>query len=302
MFKKKVLAGVVMMGLALLVSACGQNNDTAKTAGAETSKTQITFNGSSTLAPVISKAGTAFTDENGTWKKVDDSLPDSPIEIIVSPGGSGAGIKAVLDKKADFGLVARDVKDSEKEKITDYKEYKVGIDALTIAVNPKNPITQLKDNLTSDEIKKIFSGEYKTWNQVDPSLPETEIVIVTRDLGGGAHEVFQQKIMGDAKVSDDAIQAPSMGALVTKIIENENAIGYASYGVSAQNAGKVVPMKVDGVAATEQTIIDGSYKIQRPLLIVGSGELTPIQKAFMDYLKSDKGIQIIKDMGFIPVS
>lgn len=302
MFKKKTVLATMLLGMTLLLSACGgSTNDTAK-ADANVGNTQITFNGSSTLSPVISKAGTEFTEQNGTWKKVNDSFPDKPIEIIVSPGGSGAGIKAVLDKTADFGLVAREVKASEKEKIKDCKEYKVGIDALTIAVNPNNPITKIKDTLTSDEIKKIFSGEYKTWNQVDPSLPETEIIVVTRDLGGGAHEVFQQKIMGDTNVTDSAIQAPSMGALVTKIIENENAIGYASYGVSAQNAGKVVPLKVDGVAATEQTIVDGSYKIQRPLIIVGSGELTAIQKAFMDYLTSDKGKQIIKDMGFIPVS
>ena len=302
MFMKKSLFATMLLGAALLLSACGNTmNESAKSTG-DIGNTQITFNGSSTLAPVISKAGTAFTEQNSTWKKVNDSFPDKPIEIIVAPGGSGAGIKAVLDKKADFGLVAREVKESEKEKIKDFKEYKVGIDALTIAVNPNNPITKIKDNLTSDEIKKIFSGEYKTWNQVDPALPANEIIVVTRDLGGGAHEVFQKKIMGDTNVTDSAIQAPSMGALVTKIIENENAIGYASYGVSAQNAGKVVPLKVDGIAATEQTIIDGSYKIQRPLLIVGSGELTALQQAFMEYLKSEKGVQIVKDMGFIPVS
>ena len=106
--------------------------------------------------------------------------------------------------------------------------------------------------------------------------------------------------MGDTKVVDSAIQAPSMGALVTKIIENENAIGYASYGVSAQNAGKLTSMKVDGIMATPETILDGSYKIQRPLIIVGSGELTPIQKAFMDYIRSEAGIAIVRDLGFVP--
>ena len=58
----------------------------------------------------------------------------------------------------------------------------------------------------------------------DRSLPDEEIVVVTRDLSGGAHEVFQKKIMKETKVKQDAIQAPSMGALVSKIIENKNAI------------------------------------------------------------------------------
>lgn len=285
----------------LMLTACGTKNDSAEKQTGKNAPAQILFNGSSTLSPVVSKIATDFTEKNVKWNKVDSSLPDSNITIYVSSGGSGAGVKAVVDGTADFGLVARKVKEEEKAKIKDYKEYKVGIDALTIAVNPNNPIKNVKDNLTSEEVKKIFSGEYKTWNQVDPSLPDKEIVVVTRDIGGGAHEVFQQNIMGDAKVVKTAIQAPSMGALVAKVIENEYAIGYASFGVSKQNEGKLIPLKVDGVAATAETILDGSYKIQRPLLIIGHGELTPLQKSFMDYVRSEQGLKIVDEMGFIPV-
>ena len=85
------------------------------------------------------------------------------------------------------------------------------------------------------------------------------------------------------------------------MFENEYAIGYASIGVSKQNAGKLVALKLDGVEATPDTIRDGSYKIQRPLLVIGKGELTPLQKSFMDYLQSDVGMQMIEKMGFIPV-
>ena len=69
----------------------------------------------------------------------------------------------------------------------------------------------------------------------------------------------------------EAIQASSMGELVQDIIDNKYAIGYASFGVANQNAGKVVTLKVNGVEPTKENIIDGSYIIQRPLLIVGSG-------------------------------
>ena len=212
------------------------------------------------------------------------------------------GIKAVIDGTADFGLVAREVKDSEKAKIKDYNEIKVGIDALTIAVNPENPLYAVKDNLTKEEIIKIFSGEYKTWNQVDPSLPNQEIIVVTRDLGGGAHEVFQQKIMGSVEVTKDAIQAPSMGALVTKVKENPYAIGYASYGMLGQNKGQIVAFKVNGVAPTDETITDGSYMIQRPLLIVGKGNMGGVADAFTKYLKSEEGRKVIHKMGFVPVN
>ncbi|MEG0894829.1 MAG: phosphate ABC transporter substrate-binding protein [Oscillospiraceae bacterium] len=270
--------------------------------GAETATKDdgvIMFNGSTTLAPVITSIATTFNEEFGTWNKFDASLPEKQIGIYVSAGGSGQGAKAVIEKTGNFGLLARTVKDSEKETITDYKEYLVGIDALTIAVNPENPILGIKDDFTKEEISKIFSGEYKTWKDFDASLPEEEIVVVTRDIGGGAHEVFQKAMMGETEVSQNAIQAPSMGALVTKIIENKWAIGYASYGVANQNAGKVSPVKVDGIEATAENIKNGSYVIQRPLLIIGSGEPTAIQKAFLDIVLGEEGQKVVDKMGFI---
>jgi len=262
---------------------------------------QMLFNGSSTLAPVIAKISTDFIENNVTWDKVDSSYPSENIAIYVSAGGSGQGVKSVIDKTSDFGLVSRSIKDTEKEQLKEIKEYKIGVDALTLGINPNNPILKIKDNLTKDEIVKIFSGEYKTWKDLDSSLPEKEIIVVTRDIGGGAHEVFQSKIMGDVEVKADAIQAPSMGALVTKIIENEYAIGYASFGVVNQNKGKVVPLKVDGVEATEENIISGSYIIQRPLIVLKDGELTAQEQSFIDYVTGEEGLAVVESMGFIPV-
>ena len=65
------------------------------------------------------------------------------------------------------------------------------MDALTISVNPENPLLDIKDDLTTEEIVKLFSGEYKYWDELDSSLPHNEVVVVIRDLGGGAHGVFK---------------------------------------------------------------------------------------------------------------
>lgn len=234
---------------AAVESSMEEKKDMAQTTEATKEKdfkAQISFSGSSTLAPVISKISTNFIEEYTTWNKVDETLLEENITIYVSAGGSGAGVKAVLDGVADFGMLARGIKDSEREKVEDLKEFTLGIDALTIAVNPDNKIIQALDgNITKDVVIKIFSGEYQKWSDIDSSLPKEDIVIVTRDLSGGAHEVFQKKIMGDIEVSKNAIQAPTMGALVSKIIENPNAIGYASYGITNQNIGKLIT-KVQG--------------------------------------------------------
>lgn len=317
------LASLTLLSV-LLLTACGPKADDAKANNSananqaeqteeakpekEAAKTddefkaQFTFNGSSTLAPVISAISTDFIEEYETWDKVKSDMPKDNISIYVSAGGSGAGVKSVLDGTSDFGMIARELKDEEREKLKDLKEYKLGIDALTISVNPENPIVELKNkNLTKDEIVKIFSGEYKKWSDIDASLPDTDIVVVTRDLSGGAHEVFQKKIMGETEVTESAIQAPSMGALVTKIIENPNAIGYASYGMVGQNEGKLIPMDVDGVSPTEANILDESYIISRPLIAIRSGEPTASEQAFIDYLQSDKGTETIKEMGFVPI-
>lgn len=262
---------------------------------------QISFSGSSTLAPVITKISTNFIEGNTTWDKVDSSLAKENITIYVSAGGSGAGVKAVLDGVANFGMLARDIKDAEKEKVKDLESFTLGIDALTVSVNPTNKVIEAKKgNLTKEEIVKIFSGEFKKWRDVDASLPNEDIVVVTRDLGGGAHEVFQTKVMKDVKVREDAIQAPTMGALVAKIIENPNAIGYASFGISNQNKGKLTPLNVDGVEPTEENILNKSYYISRPLIIMKSGKLTKTERIFVDLLMSEEGKKTIKDMGFIP--
>ena len=108
--------------------------------------------------------------------------------------------------------------------------------------------------------------------------------------------------MGDTEVKSDAIQASSMGELVQDIIDNPYAIGYASFGVANQNAGKVVTMKVNGVEPTKENIINGSYIIQRPLLLVGSGKPTAVQQAFLDVVLGDEGQKTVEDMGFIPMN
>ena len=178
--KKKLMS--VLLAAAMVASmavGCGSDKkassdsgDTKKTESTEkkTESNQILFNGSSTLAPVITSIATDFFDTYGTWDAYDSSLPKEDIAIYVSAGGSGQGTKAVIDGTSTFGMVARSVKDEEKEAIKDEKEYQVGIDALTIAVNPENPVTGVLDDLSTEQIVSLFSGKYATWKDLDPSL------------------------------------------------------------------------------------------------------------------------------------
>lgn len=263
---------------------------------------QILYAGSSTLAPVITAIGEEFSEEYKTWDKFDSSLPSKDIGIFVSSGGSGQGVKAVIDKTSDFGMVSRNVKDEEIEKMDKYQEFKIGVDALTLAVSKDNPLVGKIDNLSKNQIIALFSGEYPTWKDLDASLPDEEVVVITRDINGGAHGVFQDNIMGDVQVKQDTIQAASMGELVQNVISNPYAIGYASFGVAKQNKDNIFTLKVDGVEASKETILDGSYVIQRPLLLIKDGDLNPAEKAFTDLILGEKGQAIIEESGFIPAN
>ncbi|MTI66948.1 MAG: phosphate ABC transporter substrate-binding protein [Firmicutes bacterium] len=299
---KKSLSLLLVLSLlaSLLFVGCKKtNNEETKENEEKVATESILFKGSSTLAPVITKLTENFTKEYKTWDKVDSKFASEEIDIAISGGGSGAGVKSAIDKSSSFGMASRPVSDEEKGKIDGYKEFKLGTDALTVSVNPENKLYEVKKSITTEELRKIFSGEYKYWDEVSDKLDHEKIVLVTRDLGGGAHKVFNKKVMGDVEVSENVIQSPSMGALVTKIIENKNAIGYASFGVVNQNKGKVMPLNIDGIEPTAENIISGDYKISRPLLVITGGELSECEKALIDYITSEKGMKVVKELGFV---
>ena len=261
----------------------------------------IAFAGSSSLAPVIASIGEAFCTEFGTWDKVNPAFPAEEIDIPVASGGSGDGPKSVIDGTADFGMLARAVKDSEKESMgAGYTEYMVASDALTVSVNKNNPICALMDDIDTDTLRSIFAGEIAYWDELDSSLEHKEIVVVIRDLTGGAAEVFEKQVMQGTPITENAIQTPSMGALAAKIAENEYAIGYAGYGVYNQNTDKLFAFKFNGVEPTEENILNNSYTIQRPVLFCINRELDAAEQAFVDYIFSDTGRAIVIENGYIP--
>ena len=263
--------------------------------------TSIAFAGSSTLAPVIASIGESFRGEFGTWDKVNPAFPAEEIDIPVASGGSGDGPKSVIDGTADFGMLARAVKDSEKESMgAGYTEFMVASDALTVSVNKNNPIASGIVNIDTETLRNIFSGEIAYWDELDPSLEHKEIVVCIRDLTGGAAEVFEKQVMQGTPITENAIQTPSMGALAAKIAENEYAIGYAGFGVYNQNKDKLVAFLFNGVEPTEENILNGSYTIQRPVLFCINRELDAGEQAFVDYIFSDTGRAIVIENGYIP--
>lgn len=284
--------------------ASKENESATEAAKDEAFQSDILFCGSTSLYPIISSLASSFTEEYVTWNKVDPKLPEKNISIYVAPGGSGVGASAAIDKTADFGMLARSVKDEEKEALgVDYKDFTVAKDALTVSVNAENPIAEIIDDMSSETIQKIFSGELSKWNEVDSTLPEENINVYIRDLSGGAYEVFQKSIMKETKVTDTATQSASMTELANNVANDKWGIGYVGYGAfNKANKEKTVliAMKVDGVEANEDDIKNGSYIIQRPVLFLTGDKISESEQLFIDYIFSQKGYDVVVENGYIP--
>ncbi len=303
---KKFLAMLLALVMVLSMAACAApaENKTDDKAAQDDFQSQILFCGSTSLYPIISSLASSFTEKYVTWDKVNAQFPNSHISVYVAPGGSGVGVKAAVDGTADFGMLARDIKDSEIESLGEnYKAFVVAKDALTVSVNAQNPLCEKTDSLDTDTIRKIFAGEIATWNQVDASLPAETINVYIRDLSGGAYEVFQKSVMGESEVTASATQSASMTELATNIAGDPWGIGYAGFGAyNKANAEKKVlfAMKVDGVEATEENIISGVYTIQRPVMFVTGKVVSPSAQAFIDYIFSQTGYDVVVKNGYIP--
>lgn len=281
-----------------------EEKETKEAATEDEFQASVLFCGSTSLYPIMSSLASSFTEKYVTWDQVDASFPKKNISIYVAPGGSGVGVAAAVDNTADFGMVARAMKDSEVEALGEnYQDFIVARDALTVSVNVANPICDVTDDLSTDMIRKIFAGEITTWNEVDTSLPEETINVYIRDLSGGAYEVFQTAVMGDSEVTASATQSASMTELATNIANDQWGIGYAGFGAYQKvNAdGEVLKaMKVDGIEASVENIVSDTYTIQRPVMFVTGQVLTASEQAFVDYVFSQVGYDVTEANGYIP--
>ena len=308
---KKFLAILLALVMTLALVACGQQNDADNSDSTDNEQptetefqSNILFCGSTSLYPIISSLASSFTEKYVKWNAVDPFFPETNISIYVAPGGSGVGVSAAIDGTADFGMIARDIKDSEVEALGEnYSQYIVARDALTVSVNASNPICSVMDDMSTDTIRQIFAGEITTWDQVDSSLPAETINVYIRDLSGGAYEVFQKAIMGESEVTASATQSASMTELATNIANDPWGIGYASFGAynKANADGQVLfAMKVDGIEANEENIISGDYTVQRPVMFVTGAPVTESEQAFIDYVFSQTGYDVVVANGYIP--
>jgi phosphate transport system substrate-binding protein len=255
--------------------------------------------GSTTLLPIISTTASDFMSKYKTWNKVSPGLPEKPIVIFVTGGGSSFGVKSVLNGTVNIGMVSRDLKDKEVTMLGQHQTYLVGKDAVAIASSAKNPLSAAMGQMSSETAARIFSGETSRYRELSKKLPNSEIVLLTRDAGAGSTEVMQETLMGDKQISSKALQLPSQGALLQKLQSNTKALGYISSGLVTQSDGALKSYALDGVSPSNENVLNGKYKLARPLNLLVKDAPDAYAKAFVDYVLGD-GQSVVDSLGYVP--
>lgn len=242
----------------------------------------VRLGGSTTLLPVMANCSSEFMEKYQSWDRVDASLPKTNTTVFVTGGGSGFAVKSLLSGVIDIGMVSRDLKDQEKKLLSEHQTHLVGKDAVAIAVNTRNPLAARKKGFTPAELAAIFSGEVKNFQDLDRALPAKPIVLLTRDASAGSTEIFQEKVMGEKKLSPRALQLPSQGALLEKLQSNNNAVAYISSGL-ALHSKNLKTFAFQDIEPTDANVTNGAYPLARPLLMVTKGATAPTARHFVDY-------------------
>ena len=220
------------------------------------------------------------------------------VTISVTGGGSGTGIASLINGTVDFANASREMKDEEIQQATDAGvtpvELEVAKDGIAVIVHPDNPV----QNLTLDQLGKIYRGEITNWKDVGG--PDAEFVLLGRDTSSGTYEYFKEEVVGDdAEYAKAMKNLQSSQAIVDEVSKNATAIGYVGVGY-VSDAIKVMP--IDGTAASVEAVLQGSYVLSRGLYMYSNGEVDGAAKALVDWILSAEGQAIVTDQGFVPLS
>ena len=245
----------------------------------------LVIKGSTTVLPIAQKVAEVYMKQN----------PD--VKITISGGGSGNGIKALIDGSTDIADSSRFIKDKEVALAVENGRYPVpfavAYDCIIPVVHPSNSLK----NLSLTHLKKIYMGEIKNWKEVGG--PDSPVVVISRDTSSGTYEVWHEKVLEKQRVFPGALLQASNGAVVQAVSKNKNAIGYIGIGYVSS---EVKALKVDNIAGTPETTLNGTYPISRALYMFTQGWPAGDTLNFINYvLNPQKGQKYVAEAGFVPL-
>lgn len=295
MHKFRYLLTIFLIGF--ITISCGSPPPSPDSPGSDDATAQIEVKGSDTMVNLALAWAEAYQSQVTT------------VSISITGGGSGTGIAALLNNTVDIANASRRIKTEEIDQALSLGiepfEVIVASDAVAVIVNPDNPI----NHLTMQQVSEIFQGKYKNWQELGGE--DRPIVRVSRETNSGTHVYFLETVLrlGDpdnnALFDPNTLLLPSSEGIIAEVRDNPNAIGY-------DGLGYVTPeVKVLGIQNSPEnpivfpsidTVNAGTYPIARDLYVYTNGEPEGAIKAYMDWILSELGQNIVNQLGFVSVT
>ncbi len=245
----------------------------------------IVIKGSTTVLPIAQKVSEAYMKQN----------PE--IKISISGGGSGNGIKAIIDGTTDIADSSRFIKDKEIKLAVEKGVYPVpfavAYDCIVPVVHPTNTIS----NLSMEQLKNIYLGKVRNWKEFGG--PDRPVTVISRDTSSGTYEVWEDKVMNKERVFPGALLQASNGAVLQAVSRNKNAVGYIGIGYVNED---IKPLSVNNIRGSEETTLNRTFPISRPLFMFTSGWPEGAVLNFINFvLNPEKGQKYVSEAGFVPL-
>ncbi|MCG7345660.1 phosphate ABC transporter substrate-binding protein [Sporosarcina sp. ACRSL] len=275
---RQVTKGLLVISLAVVLAACG-NNDEGGTKASKEGVPTIAISGSTSVGPLAEKLAYKYEETKD-------------VKIEINQIGSSAGITNAINGVSEIGMASRDLKQEEIE--SGLKETIIAFDGIVVVTHPTNKV---KD-LTLEEVKKIFTGEVTNWKELGGD--DMEIVVVSREDGSGSRDAFQEIVdYSSGELVRSAIIASGNGNIKTTVATNKHAVGFVSFEYVDES---ISTLDINGVEATPDHVLNQTYQLARPFLFVHKEEnLTEAGQQFIDFILSSDGQAIVAETGAIPV-
>jgi phosphate transport system substrate-binding protein len=232
------------------------------------------------------------------------------VSVQVSGGGSGVGIAGLIDGTLDIAAASREMKADERRRATAQNaaepwEFTVALDALAVYVHKDNPL----DAISIEDLAEIYGerGNIVKWSQLavhHRACASDQVIRVGRQNNSGTYSYFRDVVLGGTReYKMGSIDQSGSKDVVALVSRTPCAIGYS--GISYATAG-VRPLELSAkkgapaIMPSEETVVNGSYPIARPLYFYTAREPAGQVRQFLDWVLAPDGQQIVRNLGFVP--
>ncbi|MBC7959494.1 MAG: phosphate ABC transporter substrate-binding protein [Vallitaleaceae bacterium] len=298
---KKSLGVLFVIAMLFAFVGCSKENvedqntttitETSSEAATTEAATEEATEATTDLSGTVAVSGSTSVEKIGTAEAEEFMALNPNVTVTYESIGSSAGIKNAHENVTPIGTSSRELK--EEEKGWGMKEVVIAYDGIAAIVHPTSGVA----GLTKEQLLGIYNGTIKNWSEVGGA--DNAIVVVSREDGSGTRDAFEELVGYKDALTADALIAEGNGNVQTTVAGNPQAIGYVSVTFLDETV-KALP--IDSVEPTIENVLNSTYTISRPFLMVYHEEnMNDATNAFIDFILSDEGQAIVSEKGGIPL-